>query len=81
MKGRKCGLLLAVTKQIIRNNPCAHKWCCANYRVAVCPLEGQGRSRSLPTLPIQTTNRYAVVGAMKPLLYSERASITPTVTR
>ena len=42
MKGRKCGLLLMVTKQIIRNNPCAHKWCCANYRVAVGLLERQG---------------------------------------
>lgn len=41
MKGRKCGLLLAVTKQIIRNNPCAHKWCCAIYRVAVGLLVGE----------------------------------------
>ena len=47
MKGRKCGLLLVVTKQIIRNNPCAHKWCCANYHVAVGPLEGRSIPKAL----------------------------------
>ena len=45
MKGRKCGLLLMVTKQIIRNNPCAHKWRCAIYRVAVGLLERQGNEK------------------------------------
>ena len=45
MEGRKCVFLLAVTKQIIRNNPCAHKWCCANYRVMAGLLERQGNER------------------------------------
>ena len=41
----------------------------------------QGRSLSLPTLPFQKTNRYAVVGAMQMPFYSKLASITPIDTR